>query len=205
MNAPSSKRSAPEPAAPDTKDWTWVVDRPCPECGFDPASVVPEGIPAILADVARNFSLALGRADAGVRPDPRTWSAVEYGQHVADVLAVMTGRLELILASDGRGTVFADWDQDAAAVEKQYWCSTGPETAILIEERAAAAAEVWARPAGEQWGWPGTRSNGSQFTAARLGTYIVHDIVHHLHDVGEPLLLTSSPDSTAAAKPRTGQ
>jgi hypothetical protein len=20
---------------PDTKDWTWVLDRPCPECGLD--------------------------------------------------------------------------------------------------------------------------------------------------------------------------
>ena len=20
---------------PDTKDWTWVLDRPCPECGFE--------------------------------------------------------------------------------------------------------------------------------------------------------------------------
>ncbi len=30
-----------EPAAPesDAKDWTWVLDRPCRECGFDAASV----------------------------------------------------------------------------------------------------------------------------------------------------------------------
>lgn len=20
----------------ETKDWTWVLDRPCPDCGFDP-------------------------------------------------------------------------------------------------------------------------------------------------------------------------
>ena len=25
---------------PDTKDWTWVLDRPCPECGF-PERLVP--------------------------------------------------------------------------------------------------------------------------------------------------------------------
>ena len=23
------------PVPPDTKDWTWVLERPCPECGFD--------------------------------------------------------------------------------------------------------------------------------------------------------------------------
>ena len=24
-----------DPIVPDTKDWTWVLDRPCEECGFD--------------------------------------------------------------------------------------------------------------------------------------------------------------------------
>jgi hypothetical protein len=28
--------SAPEAPLPDDKDWTWVVEEPCPECGFDP-------------------------------------------------------------------------------------------------------------------------------------------------------------------------
>ena len=23
---------------PDTKDWTWVLERPCPECGFEAAA-----------------------------------------------------------------------------------------------------------------------------------------------------------------------
>ena len=23
------------PITPDTKDWTWVMERPCPDCGFD--------------------------------------------------------------------------------------------------------------------------------------------------------------------------
>ena len=57
-------------------------------------------------------------------------------------------------------------------------------TAILVKERAAAAAEAWSEPEGEQWDWPGVRSNGSRFTARTLGTYLVHDLVHHLHDVG---------------------
>ena len=186
MNEPLQESSAPEPALPDTKDWTWVVERPCPECGFDPASVTPESIPAIVADAARRFGLALERADADVRPEPRRWSVVEYGQHVADVLEVMAGRLKLILASGGAGAAFDDWDQDAAALEKEYWRANSHVTRILVKERAAAAAKVWAQPTGDQWAWPGTRSNGSQFTAATLGTYLVHDLVHHLHDVGAP-------------------
>ncbi len=36
----------------------------------------------------------------------------------------------------------------------------------------------------DQWDLRGTRSNGSKFTVATLGIYLVHDIEHHLHDVG---------------------
>ena len=38
--------SEPIPIDPDTKDWTWVLDRPCPECGFDPARVTADRLPA---------------------------------------------------------------------------------------------------------------------------------------------------------------
>jgi hypothetical protein len=36
---------------------------------------------------------------------------------------------------------------------------------------------------GAAWERRGSRSNGSVFTVASLGRYMVHDIVHHLHDV----------------------
>lgn len=174
---------APEPSTPDTKDWTWVLERRCPECGFDPATLGPDGIPRIVVEAAARFQLALERADAAVRPEPGTWSVVEYTQHVADVMEVMDDRLALILESEGAGTSFADWDQDAAAVEKEYWRANTHVTGILVKERAAASAEAWGVPSDEQWQWRGTRSNGSDFTAAGLGTYYVHDLVHHLHDV----------------------
>ena len=175
--------TAPDPVAPDTKDWTWVLERPCAECGFDPATVAPDSIPRIVTEASERFELALEQADAGVRTDPQVWSTVEYGQHVADVLEVMTDRLRLILESDGAGAAFEDWDQDAAAVEKEYWKANTHVTAILVKERAAAAAEAWAEPTAAQWEWTGVRSDGSTFTAATLGTYLVHDLLHHLHDV----------------------
>ena len=33
---------------------------------------------------------------------------------------------------------------------------------------------------------PGRRSNGSVFTVETLGRYFLHDVLHHLHDVGHP-------------------
>ncbi|WP_300079100.1 DinB family protein [Propioniciclava sp.] len=174
----------PEPATPDTKDWTWVLERPCPECGFEAGSLQPEQIPRSIAEAAAAFTSAVERPDAGHRPEPHTWSVIEYGQHVADVMEVMSDRLKLILESGGRGAQFPDWDQDAAATEKEYWQANSHVTAILVKERAAAAQEMWASPTPEQWDWRGVRSNGSEFTARTLGQYFIHDLVHHVHDIG---------------------
>ena len=32
---PTGQQPRPAAIAPDTKDWTWVLQRPCPDCGFD--------------------------------------------------------------------------------------------------------------------------------------------------------------------------
>src|SRR5260370_30132320 len=65
---------------PDTKDWTWVLRRPCPECGFDaqgfPVQAVPE---MIMANAAAWQETLTGPGDARTRPAPGKWSAVEYG------------------------------------------------------------------------------------------------------------------------------
>lgn len=179
----AAQTTAPEPPAPDAKDWAWVVERPCPDCGFNPAKLSPDAIPALVTDAAGRFALALEQPDAGVRTSPGVWSVTEYGQHVADVLEVMTDRLELILEAEGAEASFESWDQDAAALEKEYWQANTHVTAILVKERAAAAASAWAEPDGEQWGWSGVRGDGVRFTAETLGTYLAHELVHHLHDV----------------------
>ncbi|MBD3914678.1 hypothetical protein [Nocardioides hwasunensis] len=72
--------------APDTKDWTWVLERPCPECGFDPAAQGLADLPGLFRDTATTWSEVLARPDAGERPSPEVWSALEYGCHVRDVV-----------------------------------------------------------------------------------------------------------------------
>ena len=157
-------------------------ERPCPECGFDAKAVAPESLPSLIRDASARFQAAVDQRGAEERPSPGTWSAIEYGRHVADVCEVMTARLGLILDSDGAGAEFEDWDQDAAAAE--YWLSDANATRILIAERGEAAAKAWSEPEGDQWEWTGLRSNGSRFTALSLGRYFAHDLTHHLHDVG---------------------
>src|SRR5947209_8373049 len=104
---------------PDTKDWTWVLRRPCPECGFDTQGFVVEAVPGmILANAAAWQDALAGPGDPRARPAPGKWSALEYGCHVRDVLRLYDQRLEMMLTLDD--PTFPNWDQDATAVEDRY-------------------------------------------------------------------------------------
>jgi hypothetical protein len=49
---------------PDTKDWTWVLLRPCPECGFDTSSFPREAVSGMIVTSAAAWQDALtGRSD----------------------------------------------------------------------------------------------------------------------------------------------
>ena len=75
-----------EEIQPDTKDWTWVLSQRCPECGFTATDVDGPAIAGTVRDLSPRWVSALHRADARDRPDPTTWSTLEYGAHVRDVM-----------------------------------------------------------------------------------------------------------------------
>jgi len=79
--------------------------------------------------------------------------------------------------------LFANWDQDATAIERQYDRQDPTEVAqeLAIETRAIAAAFETVQA--DLWDRPGRRSNGSMFTVATLAIYFLHDIEHHVHDI----------------------
>lgn len=166
---------------PDTKDWTWVLERPCHECGFDAAAVDLAAMTDLIRENTHGWSRALGSEDAAVRPAPDIWSPLEYACHVRDVHLLFDERLDLMLTRDN--PTFADWDQDATAVEKVYAAQDPATVEVELIEAAGAAAGCYASVSGEQWGRRGRRSNGSVFTVETLGRYHLHDVVHHLHDV----------------------
>jgi hypothetical protein len=169
------------PIIPDEKDWTWVLSRPCPDCGFDASSVTPATVPGSIGNILPRWRAVLRRPDATERPDDATWSALEYSCHVRDVFSLFDQRLNLMLSQDGAR--FENWDQDATAVEKDY---ANADTAVVSADLTAEGEQVaasFARVQESQWGRTGLRSNGSEFTVLTLSQYFLHDVVHHLHDV----------------------
>ena len=166
---------------PDTKDWTWVLEQPCTECGFDARTVDVKDLPQRITTNAEAWQEALAADDAAVRPEPTRWSALEYGCHVRDVHLVFAERVRAMLAEDD--PQFANWDQDEAALEGDYGRQDPATVADELRSAAEHAAQQFATMTGEQWQRPGRRSNGSVFTVDSIARYYLHDIEHHRWDV----------------------
>lgn len=167
---------------PDTKDWTWVLDRPCPECGLDAQSFPREALPGMIRGSAVAWREVLtGPRAVRRRPAAGVWSPLEYGCHVRDVFRLYDERLQLILTVDG--PTFANWDQDATAVAGRY---AEQDPAVVAAELDQAGRQIAARFEGvtaDQWQRAGRRSDGAEFTIESFGRYFFHDIAHHLSDV----------------------
>lgn len=166
---------------PDTKDWTWVLQQRCPECGFVAADVAVTEIGSRVRAYLPRWEAVLGRPDAGERSSPGSWSPVEYACHVRDVHRVFAERMRLMLAEDD--PAFDNWDQDETAIADDYASQAAADVAPALVAAARDFADLLDAVPPESLGRTGRRSNGSFFTVETLAQYYLHDVVHHLHDV----------------------
>jgi hypothetical protein len=166
---------------PDTKDWTWVIDRACDACGWDPTEVAPEQLADLLHENTRGWYAMLADADFAVRPAQHVWSRLEYACHVRDVHRLFAERVRLTLEQDA--PTFAPWDQDAVAEAEEYGLQDPAVVGTELVELAAEAAALYASVSGDQWQRMGRRSDNVAFTVEALGKYHLHEVVHHLWDI----------------------
>ncbi len=177
---------------PDDKNWTWVLDRACPECGFDAGSFDPTTIADALYVNAQEWATLLEDSRVRDRPAPNLWSALEYGCHIRDVFVLFNERLRMMLEQDD--PTYQNWDQDATAVSERYADQDPADVTAALLHGAQALADRFRRVKGAQWQRTGTRSDGAKFTVHSFAQYLIHDPVHHLHDVhhGYQTLASSS-------------
>ncbi len=174
----------------DTKDWTWVLERPCPECGFACAALERDEIATALRAANHRIVALLGQGDlVRERPAPDVWSALEYGCHVRDVNRLFLRRLRLMLDQDA--PQFDNWDQDATAVESHYDRADVDEVVDALTADGERLAAAFAGVREEEWTRTGLRSDGALFTIESFGRYLVHDPVHHVWDVEQGYLRLS--------------
>jgi DinB superfamily len=167
---------------PDDKDWTWVLQRPCPDCGFVAAKVRAADVADQLEDVSAAFIGLLHLSDVAARRRPEMWSPLEYACHVRDVFRLYDYRLHLML--DEVDPRFPNWDQDVTAVEERYGDQDPRVVAHELRDAQRTLSDSFRAVTDDQWLRRGFRSDGAEFTIDSFARYLIHDPIHHLWDVG---------------------
>ena len=166
---------------PDTKDWTWVLERVCPECGFDVRFYPREETGSIIRDNVERWKDLLTHPNVRTRPSDDVWSGLEYGCHVRDVYRLYDERLKMMLEEDNPR--YPNWNQDETAVASDYPSEDPVRVSAELREAGSALADRFDAVAGSEWERTGERSDGARFTIESFARYLVHDPIHHVHDV----------------------
>jgi S-DNA-T family DNA segregation ATPase FtsK/SpoIIIE len=157
----------------------------CEECGYDYGSLGRAEILASQPDLAAEhrrllWSVPADRLRAHTRPG--SWSALEYGCHVRDMLRVLRDRV--LLAQAEQLPRFASMRRDERAVEEDYDGQDPPSVGAQIAAAARALAGTlaglddagWERAGIYPYPAPEVR------TVEWMGRRAAHELAHHLFD-----------------------
>lgn len=173
--------STPPPLTPDDKDWTWVLEQTCPECGFEAGAIDAADVGGMIRDNAGRWQRVLATSDVRERPRPDRWSPLEYGCHVRDVFRIYLHRLDRMLTEDGPH--YANWDQNETAVKDRYDLADPTVVRAELGEHGRRLADRFESVTGDQWLRTGFRGDGASFTVESFARYFIHDPIHHIDDV----------------------
>jgi hypothetical protein len=160
----------------------------CAECGFDATLLTTADATTALRSLGRRWRGAFNEhlgSDVPDdvlrrRPDPLTWSPLEYAAHTRDVLALLGHGLELIL--DGSRPVFPAIEPDPPGTDHGYNALDPERVLDSLERNATAMADRAARALPANFSRTATLG-GEQVDAAWVLKHAVHDATHHLKDV----------------------
>ncbi len=163
----------------------------CPECQFDPTSVVDSEIADLFAKFAKRYPIPLTRilpsdtpAILITRPEPTTWSAQEYVGHAAQCFEETASWITTLQA--GGAAQFTASDVDAAVLEAAFNDKTAAELAQRVTSAATQTAESIRTLRTEDF----NREVGFgewKLPFRMLLVAQVHEGHHHLLDVGRVL------------------
>ena len=163
----------------------WDPPRPgwvCPECGLDYDATPPTVVVDQLASLLPQYRTRL-RSDVEHlrrRPNPSTWSALEYSCHVRDCFALYEWRIRRVLAEDQ--PVLPQMRRDAVVVERAYNEQDPPVVAEEMASNYAKLAEVLGQVSGTKWDRVGVRE-GERLSVGWMAINTLHEARHHLMDV----------------------
>jgi S-DNA-T family DNA segregation ATPase FtsK/SpoIIIE len=162
------------------------IASPCGECRYDYAPLGHSQIIAEVTSLAANLRQVLTsvpRWRLSERSSPATWSPVEYGCHVRDVLRFQRERV--MAAQAQYRPVFESMRRDERAVEERY----NAQDPLVVADDIITAASLFATQLtalDEQgWGrvgiypWPAPQPRTVEWVAR----WTAHELAHHLFDI----------------------
>ena len=170
----------------------------CPECGLDYDTVSPSDAKVAIRSFPRRYRSAVAGAleddaDEGLirrRPDPSTWSALEYVVHVADLYEAFTVAFRRMFEQD-RPTI-DHWDQDERAASERYGEHDPVAALDRLDAAAAALVGVLDRIDAASWSRTATFPFGER-DLLTMTRNAVHEGSHHLRDVERVLEAARRP------------
>jgi len=161
----------------------------CEECGFDGTRLTTSDSIAALRSMGRRWREVfrdVPEERLRKRPDPQTWSPLEYAAHTRDVLALVGWGMHQVL--EGGRPSFDAIEPDPPGTDHGY-NELDPQR--VLDELASNAERVAARgdrALPEHWKRTATMG-GVETDAGRLLRHAVHDASHHLRDVERDLAI----------------
>jgi S-DNA-T family DNA segregation ATPase FtsK/SpoIIIE len=171
------------------------VDR-CEACRFDYESGARDDIGPRLTALAEAHALRLTETPATMlreHPFPGTWSCLEYGCHVRDVLAVQRVRIQQ--AQEVDQPEFVPMGRDELAVAQRYNDQAPAAVAEQLMGAAAALVALLDSLDGAAWARTGVYRYPERAlrTVEWIGRHTVHELLHHLEDVDRVLAAVLEP------------
>ncbi len=165
-----------------------VAEATCAGCGLAAADGPASALAGRLRDEAHRWGVALTDADDDPvrrRPAPGTWSALEYGVHVRDLLLVFTERTARTLVETDPELGW--WDHEAAIDDG--WANESEVAAVVddLAENARRYAEALDQVPADAWDRGATRRDGERFTIELMARFALHEVVHHRLDAERSL------------------
>ena len=163
----------------------------CAACGFSFDLTDAESVGQLIVERAQSVVLALRSTPAAVvrtRPDAMTWSSLEYGCHLRDVLLVQRERVLLARRTDRPRP--EPMGRDERVEHDGYEAQDLEDVARQLEDAAALFANVLARLDPADWErvlvytYPEVADRSLRWVAV----HTLHELVHHGADIDTQLL-----------------
>jgi hypothetical protein len=188
---------APTDGSPGTHDSAWYAlvteSRRCAGCGLQNGELPSRALGAEIRDVVHAFGDLLRIADdeqVRIRPAPSTWSALEYGVHVRDVLNVFAERIMRALREFDPDLPW--WDHEADIADGMANESDRDAVADDLGRNASVLSQVLREVSDDDWERPARRAGTERFTIDTMARFALHEAVHHRVDAERALAAAAS-------------